>query len=459
MRSLKHVHCIGIGGIGVSALAELLLKKGFSVSGSDLQTNAQTEHLAKLGIAISTPHNAKNVENADWVVYSSAISENNPEYVAAKAKNLPLLSRGKALAEFIEPYKVIAVSGTHGKTTTTALTAYLLTQLGFDPSYAIGGIMCGDASPAHLGCDDSPYFVVEADESDATFLHIQPFYAIATNIDVDHLDAYGGDFNQLQESFIQFLEKVPAQGAAIVCIDDPIINALIPRIKSRLITCGFSQDADIRVSDYHQQGLMSCFQLHVRDAQPVSVSLSLSGQHNVQNALAAIAVAVELGASIDDIVAALPHFPGVERRFRCHGQMNLAQGTATVIEDYGHHPSEIKVTIETAKLAWPDKRVVLVFQPHRYTRTRDLYKEFVSVLSEADELFLLDVYAASEEPIDGINSQQLADDIYAKTAKVPHLTNLQSLPKMLHQQLRNSDTLILQGAGSVGSIADDLFLF
>lgn len=456
----KHVHCIGIGGIGVSALAELLFLKGFSVSGSDLKDNAQTRHLAQVGVPVDKQHDAANIADADCVIYSSAVSKDNPEYIAASAKGLPLLSRGQALAELINSDKVISIAGTHGKTTTTALTAHVLTQAGFDPSYAIGGVINGQSSPAHVGQGDPHYFVAEADESDASFLYLQPLYAVVTNIDADHLEAYGGDFKQLKRSFLDHLAKVPAEGAAIICIDDPVVAELLPQISCRVITYGFSAQADVRAVDYQQQGLLSCFKLVIGDQTPLAVSLSLSGRHNVQNALAAIALANEVGAPINKVSESLAHFSGVQRRFQLHGNMKLVSGEAIVIEDYGHHPEEIRVTIDAARSAYPDRRVVIVFQPHRYTRTRDLYQDFVTVLGEADQLFLLDIYAASEEPIDGINSEQLANDIFVKSARLPtHVTDLRNLPRMLHQQLQGTDMLILQGAGSVGSIADDLVLF
>ncbi len=455
----KHVHCIGIGGIGVSALAELLLKKGYSVSGSDVKNNAQIDYLKQLGASVAIGHQASHVDGADWVIYSSAVCEDNPEYLAAKKRHLPLISRGAALAQLLESEQVISISGTHGKTTTTALMAYVLKQAGLEPSYVVGGIMQGDTSPAHIAEANGGYFVAEVDESDASFLYMQSLYAVITNIDVDHLEAYDGDFQRLQQGFLDYLAKVSPQGAAIVCVDDPVVAALLPKMPCRVITYGFSEKAQVRASHYQAQGLMSCFDLHLPNGECLPAALSLSGRHNVLNALASIAVAYELRLSMQQVSASLKHFPGVARRFHCHGNMSLPSGTALVVEDYGHHPAEIKVTLDAARSSFPDKRIVMVFQPHRYTRTRDLYQAFVSVLSEADELFLLDIYAASEAPIDGISSQQLAEDIFAKIARLPaHVSDLQSLPQMLYQQLQNADMLILQGAGSVGSIANDLLL-
>jgi len=452
----KHIHCIGIGGIGVSALAEMLLLQGYRVSGSDLISNRNTERLNQLGAKVSLGHSADNIRNPDGVVFSSAISTNNPEYIAAEKNKIPLLSRGALLAELVNQFRTITVAGTHGKTTTTGLIAHLLMVAGHDPSYVIGGILNNQASPAHLG--QGEFCVVEADESDASFLFMQPQYTIITNIDADHLEAYHGDFEKLKSSFLDFLNKIPSHGAAIVCIDDPIIRSLIPKITCRLITYGFSEQASVRACYFNQNGMISEFTVRFDDEQTcIPATLALPGQHNVLNALAAIALVKELNIANELIQKALNTFPGVGRRFHGHGQMRLAKGCALVFEDYGHHPKEIRATLEAAKLAWPDRRVVVVFQPHRYSRTRDLYNEFISVLKEADKLYLVDVYGAGEDPIDNISSVRIAEEVAenAKT-KPDYVADIKLLPEILYQDLHDNDIVILQGAGNIGAVSKQL---
>lgn len=453
---VKYIHCIGIGGIGVSAIAEILLTQGYQVTGSDAVSSPNTERLIKLGARIAVGHSAQNITNPDRVVYSSAIAADNPELVTAKKNKIPLILRGELLSELINTYRLVTVAGTHGKTTTTGLIAHLLTAAGKDPSYVIGGILKGHVSPVRVGKGE--YCIAEVDESDASFLYMKPQYAVITNIDADHLEAYRGDFEELKNSFIDYLLQVPSQGAAIVCIDDPIIRSLLPRIKCRLITYGFSEQAQVRACYFHQEGVVSEFSVRFLDAEEcVSIKLNLPGQHNVLNALACVALAKELGIATDSISQAMQNFPGVGRRFHDHGQMQLACGSASIFEDYGHHPKEIRATLNAAKNAWPNRRVVLVFQPHRYTRTRDLYHEFIEALKEVDKLYLVDIYSAGEQPLENISSMRLVEEIRQTSgAKAEYISDLASLPEILYKNLQDQDVVILQGAGSIGAICKQL---
>lgn len=452
----KHIHCIGIGGIGVSALAELFFARGYCVSGSDISDSANTKRLQQLGIDVAIGHRAENIHGADSIIYSSAIHHTNPEFMAAEQQKIALLSRGAALANFVNCYQSIAIAGTHGKTTTTSLVAHLLTSAGLDPSYVIGGILNNKSSPVQLGSSD--YFVVEVDESDASFLYMQPVYSIVTNVDVDHLETYGGNFDNLQDSFLQFLSKIPAHGRAYLCIDDPVLRQLIPKINGQVVTYGFHEQAEIRALDYRQFGMVSEFNVFIsKDNECIPIKLNIPGRHNAQNALSAIGLARSLGVSALVIQEALATFPGVGRRFHGHGEMKLAHGTATIIEDYGHHPREIKATLDAAKLVWPNRRIALVFQPHRYSRTRDLYAEFVQVLGEPDKLFLLDIYSAGELPIENMTSLRLLEAVAKATALPPtYVPSLSALPQILFDQLEDKDVVILQGAGNVGSVAKQL---
>lgn len=453
----QHFHCIGIGGIGVSALAELLLAAGHEVSGSDISDSANTQRLQALGIPVMIGHRAENIVGADHIIYSSAIHGSNPEFVAAQQQKCSLVSRGRALADFVNThYDGIAIAGTHGKTTTTSLVAHLLSVAGLDPSYAIGGILNNKNSPVQLG--SGRHFVAEVDESDASFLYMHPRYAIVTNIDADHLETYDGHFAKLKASFLQFLNGVSPEGIAYLCADDAVVQELLPQVTCPVLTYGFDASAMVRATEYCQRGLISEFNLSMPgEAHPIPMQLNFPGQHNVQNALAAIALARQLGVSIEDIRTGLATFPGVGRRFHGHGSMRLAAGTATLIEDYGHHPREIKATLDAARRVWPQQRIVLVFQPHRYSRTRDLYAEFVDVLSQVDQLFLLDVYGAGEQPLPGVSSLTLLHDIAANARTAPvYVADLTELPSVLHHQLIDHDVVILQGAGNVGSAAKQL---
>lgn len=448
----KHFHCIGIGGIGVSALAELLSAAGYRVTGSDIAASANTQRLETLGIPVAIGHRPENIAGADHIIYSSAINQNNPEFTAAKSQQLAMWSRGEALAHFVdEAFEGIAIAGTHGKTTTTSLIAHVLSYAGLDPSYAIGGILNNKNSPVQLG--KSPYFVAEVDESDASFLYMHPQYAIVTNIDADHLETYQGEFSELKHSFLRFINGVRATGQAYLCVDDPVVRDILPQVTCPYFSYGFSEEAQLRALNYKQVGLVSEFDIEIKNAQ-YSLRLNMPGWHNVQNALAAIAIGCQLGLSIALIREALASFPGVGRRFHGHGQMRLRAGQALILEDYGHHPREISATLKAARQVWPERRIVLVFQPHRYSRTRDLYPEFIDVLTQADKLYLLDIYSAGEMPLANINSLGILHAVADAAKKAPvYVPDMALLPAMLHEELYDQDVVILQGAGNIGSVA------
>lgn len=452
-KNIKHVHCMGIGGIGVSAIAEILLRQGYQVSGSDIAENKNVTRLEKLGAEIVLGHQKTNIQNADLAVYSSAIAKDNPEYMAAKNAGIPLLQRGQILAELMRPYCGIAVAGAHGKTTTTGMIAYTLLAGGIDPSFAVGGILNDIDSPVHLG--KGRYFVAEADESDASLLFMDPNIVVVTNIDADHLETYGGNFNRLKQTFVEFLAKLPVNGTAILCIDDPNVRELISALHCKVITYGFDSDADFSAHDFFQEGLQSHFKVKRPDrSSSLTIALNMPGKHNVLNALATIAVAHCAQLSDDSLLKSLASFPGVGRRFQCHGEMLVNDGRAVVIEDYGHHPNEVKATLIAAHQVYPERRIVLVFQPHRYTRTRDLMNDFSQALSEADVLVLLEIYSAGEQPISGIDGAALCRMIEKISNNKPiFVSDLNSLPDVLQKTLRNDDIVILQGAGSVGTMA------
>lgn len=455
--AIKHIHCMGIGGIGVSGLAEILLAKGFAVSGSDVASNKNVKRLQALGANITTEHCVDNVTNADMMIYSSAISQQNPEFLAAQAKGVPLLKRGQLLAELLNVSTGIAVSGTHGKTTTSGIITHCLLTAGSDPTYVVGGILNNLESPAHLGAGQ--YFVAEADESDASFLYLSPKIVVLTNIDADHLSTYGGNFETLKKAFIEFCNKVPADGFCVLNIDDPIVRSIVPQLTSRLVTVGFSEDADYRASDFSQAALVSHFTVSRKDrAESDAFTLALAGLHNVSNALAAVALAHEIQLPIDAVQKGFASFPGMGRRMNAHPPIQLATGSVDVFEDYGHHPNEVKATLDAAKAAWPDRRVVLVFQPHRYTRTHDLFDEFATVLSDAESLVLLDVYSAGEGSIASATGEALCRAIQSKNKVEPiFVADLNALPSTLKTLLQAGDVVLLQGAGSVGAIAATLF--
>ena len=456
-KMIKHVHCLGIGGIGVSALAEILLKRGYQVSGSDIAPNKNTERLHRLGVEITFNHSGAAIMQADCAVYSSAITLTNPEFITAQEAKIPLLKRGQMLAKMMETYQSVAVAGAHGKTTTSALLANAFVTADLDPTFMVGGVLNDSQTPVRVG--NGPYFIAEADESDVSFLYMHPNIGIVTNIDADHLSTYGGDFNLLKQTYVQFLRQIPEGGVAILCMDDPVLNELISLLSQEVITYGFSSGADYHADNYLQKGLKSYFQVHrsLKDKSPLPVKLNLAGRHNALNALAVIAVGELIGMDEKKLLQSLEKFPGVDRRFAIRGEMVLSNGEVLVIEDYGHHPNEIKATLLAARAAWPERRLILIFQPHRYSRTQELMHDFASVLTEPDLLVLLEVYGAGEAPIPGADGKTLLKAIEQQTAKkATFIPELQDLPKILRKLVRPNDVLILQGAGSVGAAATTL---
>jgi len=455
MRRVKRIHFIGIGGAGMGGIAEVLANQGYVISGSDQSSNRVTQRLSDLGAIVYLGHAAEQVIDASVVVVSTAIDEKNPEIIKAKALRIPIVQRAQMLAELMRFRHGVAVAGTHGKTTTTSLIASIFGHAGLDPTYVIGGLLNSSGTNAKLG--SSRYLIAEADESDASFLHLQPMVAVVTNIEADHMDTYQGDFSKLEDTFIEFMHNLPFYGLAVVCIDDPVVRALIPRIGRPIITYGFSDDADLRASDFEQRGNRCQFMLHRDGVKSLRVTLNLPGRHNALNAMAAIAVSSEDGINDDDIVGALSEFQGIGRRFEQLGEFASGNGDVMLVDDYGHHPSEVLATIKAARQGWPDKRLVMIYQPHRYTRTRDLYEDFVEVLSQVDELILLQVYSAGEDPIVGADSRALCRSIRAHSNFEPiFVATIEQVPERLAQVISQGDLVLTQGAGSVGSLAKTL---
>lgn len=458
MTAVKRIHLIGIGGVGMGAIAEVLLGQGHEVSGSDPSCNAMTERLKGLRATISQQHSAQNIENVDVVVISSAITNDNPEVVAAREKNIPVIQRAEMLAELMRAFKQsVAVAGTHGKTTTTSLVSSLLIEASLDPTYVIGGLLKSAGSNAHLGRSD--LFVAEADESDASFLFLRPKMAIVTNIDADHLTTYGGDFNRLCDSFVEFLHNLPEDGLAVLCVDDPVVERIIPRIKRPVITYGFNPRADVCITEFQAIGTQTQFKFsQLSNGHELAVTLNLMGRHNALNAAAAYIIASRSGASDTAIIKAFASFAGVGRRLQQYGELTLVDGgKALVIDDYGHHPSEIAATWSGIRQAWPEKRLVVLYQPHRYSRTQELFEDFIDNLAQADQLLLLPIYAAGEKPIEGIDSTTLLSEIRRKSRAQPiYVGSLEAVEEVLKIVLRDGDILLTQGAGSVGTVAPRL---
>jgi len=451
----RRVHLIGIGGAGMSGIAEVLINLGFVVSGSDAGANANTRRLTALGAEVHLGHAAEHLGAAQVVVVSSAIHADNPELKLARERRVPVIARAEMLGELMRFKRGIAVAGTHGKTTTTSLTASLLAEGGLDPTFVIGGLVHAWGSTARLGSGDS--LVAEADESDGSFLLLAPVIAIVTNIDADHLESYGGDFERLKRAFHDFIHRLPFYGLAVVCADDPVARALIDESARAVISYGIDAPADIRASNLRQFESTMCFDLHLPGrADALPLRLNLAGRHNVLNALAAIAVAVELGISDQAIAAGLARFEGVGRRFNIRAQ-RLFQRDALLIDDYGHHPTELKAVLDAVRGGWPTRRLVLVFQPHRYTRTRDCFEDFTRVLSSADALYLADVYPAGETPIPGADSRALARAVRARGLVDPvHLSDPQELNELLALQVHDGDVVLLMGAGDIAQFCGQL---
>ncbi len=456
MRRIQCIHFVGIGGSGMSGIAEVMLSLGYAVQGSDLKPNKQTKRLEAQGAKVFIGHAADHIRDADAVVVSSAVDETNPEVAAAREQRMPVVSRAEMLAELMRFRYSIAVAGTHGKTTTTSLVASVLAEGGLDPTFVIGGRLKSADANARLGQGD--YLVAEADESDASFVHLKPMVAIVTNIDADHMGTYGGDIRRLKSGFLEFLHNLPFYGLAVVCTDDPGVNDVIDDIGRSITTYGLNEDADIRATNICFDGAMTTFDVVRRDVEEhLHVTLRLPGLHNVRNALAAIAVAVELQIGDEALVRALQSFQGIDRRFQNLGEIDTANGRIMLVDDYGHHPTEVAATLAAAKSGYPERRVVLVFQPHRYTRTRDLMDDFASVLSEADALVLLDVYAAGEAPIAGADGRAMARAIRTRGAVEPvFVESLDELPAVLADVLEDGDLLLTMGAGDIGAFAAGL---
>lgn len=456
MGRVRRVHFIGIGGAGMSGIAEVLHNLGYIISGSDMRESAVTRRLAALGIRVSIGHEAAHVADCDAVVVSTAIRQDNPELLAARERRIPVVPRAEMLAELMRFRFGIGVAGTHGKTTTTSLIASLLAVGGLDPTFVIGGLLNSAASHAQLGAGH--YLVAEADESDASFLYLQPSMAVVTNIDADHLSTYAGDFERLRQTFIEFLHHLPFYGLAVLCLDDPEIRDLLPEVTRPVITYGLDAAADVYATDVQQAGAQTHFTAHRRQQDDtLAIMLNLPGRHNVQNALAAIAVATELGVSDADIRKALAEFQGIGRRFQIAGEIATDAGSVLLIDDYGHHPRELAPTIAAARAGWPGRRLVVVFQPHRYTRTRDLFDDFAQVLSEVDVLVLCEVYAAGEAPIAGADGRALARNIRARGQVDPvFVDDIEMLPGVLGDLLADGDLLLTLGAGDIGAASQRL---
>jgi UDP-N-acetylmuramate--alanine ligase len=449
---VKHIHFVGIGGAGMSGIAEVLVTLGYRVSGSDLSRSASTDRLASLGARIAIGHDAGNIEGADAVVVSTAVRSDNPEVLAARRQRVPIVPRAVMLAELMRLKQGIAIAGTHGKTTTTSLVASVLAAGGLDPTFVIGGRLTSAGANARLGTGD--FIVAEADESDASFLNLLPVIEVVTNIDEDHMDTYGHDFARLKQAFIEFTHRLPFYGIAVLCVDCSNVREILPFVSKPVIRYGFAPDAQVRaVNVLAREGKMH-FTAIREGAAPLDIVLNMPGTHNVQNALAAIAIATELEIADADIQRALAEFTGVGRRFQRYGEMRAAGGgTYTLIDDYGHHPVEMAATIAAARGAFPGKRLVLAFQPHRYTRTRDCFEDFVGVLSSVDALVLTEIYAAGETPIVAADGNALARAIRAAGKVDPaFVETVDEVPRALSTLVRDGDVVITMGAGSIGMV-------
>tara|TARA_R110001592_G_scaffold363371_1_gene685655 strand:- start:275731 stop:277170 length:1440 start_codon:yes stop_codon:yes gene_type:complete len=456
MRRIRSIHMIGVGGAGMSGIAEVLVNLGYEVSGSDLRTSPVTQRLEAKGIKVHIGHAESNVGRADVVVSSSAVDEGNPEVAAARAARIPVVPRAEMLAELMRYRHGIAVAGTHGKTTTTSLVANIFAEAGLDPTFVIGGLVNSVGTNAQLGA--SRFLIAEADESDASFLHLQPMVTVVTNIEADHMETYGGDFSVLRRTFLEFLHNLPFYGVAVLCVDDPVIRDMLPDVSRHVITYGFAEDADYRIADVVGEGVSTRFVLHRPGEQTaLALNLAMPGTHNVLNAAAAAAVACDEGLDDESIQRGLVGFAGVGRRFTRMGELRFAGGTAELVDDYGHHPTEVRATLESSRQVWPDRRVVMIYQPHRYSRTRDLYEDFVAVLSRCDVLLLLDVYAAGEDPVPGADSRSLARSIRQRGQLDPiFVEQVEDVPAVLSGIVEEGDVVITQGAGNIGRLAQDL---
>lgn len=456
MRRINRIHFIGIGGAGMCGIAEVLLNQGYQISGTDLRASANTDRLSGYGAMIAFGHKQEHVAGSDVVVCSTAIPEGNPEIEWAREHRVPIVPRAEMLAELMRYRHGIAVAGTHGKTTTTSMIASVLAAAERDPTFIIGGLVNNFGSNARLG--ESQYVVAEADESDASFLHLQPMVSVITNIEEDHMSTYDGDVNKLKRTFVEFVHNLPFYGVVIACIDDPIVKELIPDFGRQVITYGFSEDADFSITGLQHEGRISRFVVKCPDDSEQAITLNMPGNHNVLNATAAVAVGFDEDIEPLAIVKGLADFKGVGRRFQVYGDYPIKDsGQAVLVDDYGHHPTEVEATILAARQSYPDKRLVMVFQPHRYSRTKDLYDDFVSVLNEVDILLLLDVYSAGEDLVVGADSRSLCHSIRQRGKLDPiHIKDAEQLQQILADLLQDGDVVLTQGAGNVGSIAEKL---
>lgn len=456
MRRIRRIHMIGVGGTGMSGIAEVLVNLGYEVAGSDLRASSVTSRLESKGIDVFIGHSAQNIAGANVVVTSSAVDEQNPEVIAARDARIPVVPRAEMLAELMRYRHGIAIAGTHGKTTTTSLIAAVFAAADLDPTFVIGGLVNATGSNAQLGA--GRFLIAEADESDASFLHLQPMVTVVTNIEADHMETYGGDFAMLRRTFLDFLHNLPFYGVAVLCIDDPVIRELLPEVSRQVITYGFSEDADYHISAMQPAGLHTRFVVNRPGELPaLEIDLNMPGTHNVRNATAAIVVATDEGVADAAIAKGLANFTGVGRRFTEMGEQRFPGGVATLVDDYGHHPTEVAATLESVRQAWPERRTVMVYQPHRYSRTRDLYEDFVAVLSACDVLVLLEVYAAGEEPVAGADSRSLARSIRQRGQIEPVFAeSIEEVPALLCTIVEQGDVVVTQGAGNVAQLAQDL---
>ena len=457
MRRIKRIHFVGIGGAGMSGIAEVLLNQGYQISGSDLKATEATQRLKSLGVKIEIGHNADHIHGAHVIVKSSAITDTNPELQEAMALRIPIVPRAEMLAELMRYRHGIAIAGTHGKTTTTSLIASILAESGKDPTFVIGGVLNSVGRNASLGV--SRYLVAEADESDASFLHLQPMVAVVTNIDTDHMDTYRGDVAMLKQTFIDFLHNLPFYGLAVMCGDDPYIKEIIPRIPRSIATYGVGENCDFRAYDIKQKGASLQFKVDRPDnKKTLQLNLNMPGKHNVLNATAAIAVATDEGVDDAAIVAGIKNFQGVGRRFQIYGEFDISSNQSVMlVDDYGHHPREVEATINAVRDGWPERRLVMIYQPHRYTRTRDLYEDFVDVLSKVDFLILLEVYSAGEDAIPGADSRHLSRSIRNRGVVDPvFVEGIDRVATVIKDIAKPGDIIITQGAGNVGSLAKEL---
>lgn len=456
MRRIRRIHFIGIGGAGMSGIAEVLINQGYEISGSDLKASSVTERLEKKGAKVFIGHAAENIAGVDVIVNSSAVNNSNPEIIQARESRIPIVRRAEMLGELMRYRHGIAVAGTHGKTTTTSLMASILAAADQDPTFIIGGLVNSTGTNAQLGA--SRYLVAEADESDASFLHLQPMVAIVTNIDADHMETYGGDFSKLKKTFIEFLHNLPFYGLAVLCGDDPVIRDIMPDIARPILTYGLNEGNDFRAINVKQSQMHSEFDV-IRPGyeKPLHIRLHIPGIHNVLNATAVIAVATDEGLSDEAIQQGLENFQGVGRRFQVYGNFPVGTGEAMLVDDYGHHPREVQAIVRAVRDGWPDRRLVMVYQPHRYTRTRDLYEDFVDVLSTVDALILLEVYSAGEDAIPGADSRHLCRSIRARGIIEPiFVETVDGVPDIIKDLVRAGDIVITQGAGNVGVLSPEL---